>query len=213
MRVARAYLHAKRSRRRGNPFSERIIFTGPVNGSAMQETFVSLQPDFIVLAGIGLLTPQLIETARLGVINVHPGLLPWVRGCGVVGRAVLDGIPVGATAHYVDAGIDTGRIVERRLLPLSGREDSLAELESRADILAIQLLVDVVAQTLASGQVPESRAQTTKYRLCHWLSRDERIAVDELIRSGQAKACFDRWSQWAVDRNSCRLPADFESPK
>src|SRR5581483_9488599 len=122
----------------------RFVKTGPRNGPAMLADLGALAPEWLILGGIGILAPPLLATARRGVLNAHPGLLPWIRGTGVVGRALERGVAIGATTHLVNAGVDTGDVVERRLLAVTGEERSLAALEERADALAVSMLVDLV---------------------------------------------------------------------
>ena len=52
-----------------------------------------------------------LSGSRLGIINDHWGLLPYVRGRSTVEWSLLHGIPVAATLHLVDPGIDTGRLI------------------------------------------------------------------------------------------------------
>ena len=55
------------------------------------------------------------------MINVHPALLPAFPGLDAVGQALAYGVKVfGVTVHYVDAGIDTGRIILQRAVELPG---------------------------------------------------------------------------------------------
>lgn len=49
--------------------------------------------------------------SRLGIINDHWALLPHVRGRSTIEWSLLHGIPVAATTHLVDIGIDTGRLI------------------------------------------------------------------------------------------------------
>lgn len=75
-------------------------------------------PDFVVLAGFLVAVPiQMIRKYKDRIINIHPSLIPSFCGKGFYGikvhEAVLArGVKVtGATVHYVDEGIDTGRIM------------------------------------------------------------------------------------------------------
>jgi methionyl-tRNA formyltransferase len=60
-----------------------------------------------------ILKPELLELFPRGVVNVHPGYLPYNRGRNAQIWGIVDGTPVGATLHYMDDGIDTGPIIER----------------------------------------------------------------------------------------------------
>ncbi len=53
------------------------------------------------------------EGGRLGIVNLHGGLSPEYRGADCTFWALYNGEPekVGCTLHYIDAGIDTGRLI------------------------------------------------------------------------------------------------------
>ena len=54
--------------------------------------------------------------ARFGgrMINTHPALLPSFPGAHAVGDALAHGVRItGTTCHWVDAGVDTGPIIEQ----------------------------------------------------------------------------------------------------
>ena len=88
-------------------------------------------PDLIIFAGGNILRKQLLEVPRLGVLNVHLGLLPEIRGMSSPEWSLLNQIPVGITIHYVDAGIDTGPILQRCEFPDAARCESLSDLRNR----------------------------------------------------------------------------------
>lgn len=69
------------------------------------------QIDVAIQGGVGILKPPLLDTPRLGFINVHPGRLPHYRGNSCPEWAVRNGDPVIATAHLIDSGIDTGPVI------------------------------------------------------------------------------------------------------
>jgi folate-dependent phosphoribosylglycinamide formyltransferase PurN len=76
--------------------------------------------DLALLVNCGtqrILSKDTLEAAHLGVLNVHPGLLPKYRGCCCTEWAILDGNPVGVSAHFMDTGIDTGPILATRVVP------------------------------------------------------------------------------------------------
>ena len=171
-----------------------LVVTGSLDSPRMRRDVARLEPDLLVLAGCGLLRPESLALARLGTINGHPGLLPWVRGNGVVGNALLRGVAVGATVHLVDAGIDTGPIVRRRLVRPGGGERTLREVETLADAVAADLLADVAWETSATGSVPPAIEQAERAPLCRWLSVAERGQADALVAAGRAVELYDAWS-------------------
>jgi methionyl-tRNA formyltransferase len=67
-----------------------------------------------VLANAGtprILRGPILDVAPLGVLNLHPGLLPHYRGCTSVEWSIYNDDPVGNTVHVMNASIDEGPIV------------------------------------------------------------------------------------------------------
>jgi folate-dependent phosphoribosylglycinamide formyltransferase PurN len=212
VRIIRRVKRRYKTKQLYQSFSDRIVITGDLNSARMCDDLISVSPDFIILGGTGILKESIIKTARIGVINVHPGLLPWVRNVGVVGSALQRNIAVGATCHYVNTGIDTGNIIERRLLAVTGEEASLSDIELKTHILMAQMMVEIVAGQVAVGQIPKATPQTSEYPLCRWLSADERRLMDQEIAQGKAKWLLDLWSTSLADKYELMLPPNFEAP-
>ena len=76
--------------------------------------------DLIVLAGyMQLLSPEFLGRFPNRVINIHPALLPAFPGIRAVEQAVEYGVKVfGVTIHFVDAGVDTGRVILQQAIEL-----------------------------------------------------------------------------------------------
>jgi methionyl-tRNA formyltransferase len=91
-----------------------------------------------------------LATPRLGILNVHPSLLPAGRGAEPVFWTLRRGEPVtGVTVHQMDAGFDTGPIVAQTKMEVP--EDIRApELEWQLMTLGGQLLVESLP-ALAAG--------------------------------------------------------------
>lgn len=103
--------------------------------------------EMIVLAGyMKVLSPEIIENYRDRIINIHPSLIPKYCGKGFYGmrvhKAVLEGgeKESGATVHYVDEGVDTGKIILQSRVPVLEEDtpETLAArvLETEHEILA-----------------------------------------------------------------------------
>ena len=93
--------------------------------------------EIIVLAGyMKVLSPEIIERYRNRIINIHPSLIPKYCGKGFYGirvhRAVIEGgeKESGATVHYVDEGVDTGKINLQEKVPVM-EGDTPEELAAR----------------------------------------------------------------------------------
>lgn len=175
------------------------LLTGRRDSEEARRFVADLRTDILVLAGVGLVSRELLAIPRLGALNAHPGLVPWVRGNGAVCNAILRGVAVGASCHRVDAGIDTGPVISRRLLPIRGGE-TLEVLEGRAVDLATALLVEMVAEAFATRSLPEGRVQHDRYPLCRWQDAQGRAAAAQLLAAGAGLELYRRW------KPLCRAP-------
>jgi phosphoribosylglycinamide formyltransferase-1 len=81
--------------------------------------------EWVCLAGfMRIVTPTLIDGMGGRVLNIHPSLLPSFPGLEAQRQALEHGVKVtGATVHLVDAGTDTGPIVEQAAVPVLEGDD------------------------------------------------------------------------------------------
>lgn len=86
-------------------------------------------PDLLVSVFFNqILFPKIINIAKKGVLNVHPAYLPDYKGVSPVFWALSnEEKEIGATVHFINEGIDTGRIIKRKKVKVnnSDTEDSL----------------------------------------------------------------------------------------
>ncbi|MBM7572790.1 phosphoribosylglycinamide formyltransferase [Aquibacillus albus] len=107
------------------------------------------QIEWIVLAGyMRLIGTTLLSQFESKIINIHPSLLPSFPGKDAIGQALEAGVKItGVTIHYVDEGMDTGKIIEQEALRVREKEDRdslqqrIQELEHRLFPETIQRLV------------------------------------------------------------------------
>jgi methionyl-tRNA formyltransferase len=57
------------------------------------------------------LKKRILEKTKHGVVNIHPGILPYYRGCSAVEWALFNNDKVGNTAHFMSEGYDEGNII------------------------------------------------------------------------------------------------------
>lgn len=88
---------------------------------ALYEELVTRKIDLVVLAGCLVVIPEkIINAFENRIINIHPSLIPSFCGTGYYGlkvheKALERGVKVtGATVHFVDAGTDTGPIIDQK---------------------------------------------------------------------------------------------------
>ena len=103
----------------------------------------ALKPDLLVSVGfMRILSSRFVS--RFKIINSHPALLPNFPGAHPVRDAIRAGVLVtGATVHWVDSGIDTGKVIAQRELDIipGESEDSL---HGRIKIIEQSLIVETL---------------------------------------------------------------------
>ncbi len=86
--------------------------------------------DLICLAGyMRIISPELLRKYPHKIINIHPTLLPKYPGLHVHEKVLAAGEKEsGCTVHFVDEGVDTGKIIKQRKVPVLPEDtpDSLA---------------------------------------------------------------------------------------
>ncbi|WP_216842778.1 phosphoribosylglycinamide formyltransferase [Arthrobacter sp. NEB 688] len=101
------------------------------------------EPDLVVSAGfMKVLGPVFLEAFR--VVNTHPALLPSFPGAHGVRDALAHGVVVtGCTCHWVDAGVDTGPIIDQRAVRVAPGDDE-GSLHERIKEQERAMLVEVL---------------------------------------------------------------------
>ncbi|MBQ2765205.1 MAG: phosphoribosylglycinamide formyltransferase [Firmicutes bacterium] len=79
-------------------------------------TVKTYAPDYILLAGyMRIVPPEFVSAFEGKIINIHPALLPSFKGLHGQRQALEYGVKIaGCTVHYVDEGMDTGKIIAQR---------------------------------------------------------------------------------------------------
>ena len=104
--------------------------------------------DVMIVVAYGLILPQsILDTPRLGCVNVHASLLPRWRGAAPIERALLAGDKAtGVTIMQMDAGLDTGVMLDKTVVAIDPREtrvsleEKLIAAGSRALVAALNSL-------------------------------------------------------------------------
>lgn len=120
---------------------------------AMAEWLERHDVNLVVLAGyMQLVTPGFLASFPDRVINVHPALLPAFAGVHAVEQALAYGVKVfGVTVHFVDEGVDTGRVIAQRAVDLPQVTDT-AQVRTALQPLEHDLLCEAIV-LIARGAV------------------------------------------------------------
>ena len=110
-----------------------------------RELVAGLELDLLIVVAYGLILPQpILDTPRLGCINIHASLLPRWRGAAPIQRALLAGdTSTGVTIMRMEAGLDTGPMLARVSTPI-GPLDTGKSLHDRLADIGANLMADTL---------------------------------------------------------------------
>lgn len=102
--------------------------------------------DVMVVVAYGLLLPQaVLDLPRYGCLNIHGSLLPRWRGAAPIARAIEAGDKqTGIDIMKMDAGLDTGDILARAVLPILA-SDTQQQVHDSLAPMGAQLLMTVLS--------------------------------------------------------------------
>jgi methionyl-tRNA formyltransferase len=130
----------------------------PDDARAAKDAIDSAHADVMVVAAYGLILPQwVLDTPRLGCLNIHASLLPRWRGAAPIHRAIEAGdAQTGVTIMQMDAGLDTGDmlLVERIAI---APDDTTGTLHDKLAVLGGRLIVEALEIAACGGltRVPQ----------------------------------------------------------
>ena len=152
------------------------------NGGA--EELKKFNADIMVTCAYGqILSQEIIDLPRYGIVNVHTSLLPRYRGSSPIQSAILNGDKVtGVTIMQTDVGMDTGDIILSQSVTIGDKTaGELTEelIEVGASLLA-EALDEIEAGTAVKVKQDESGATKCKMikdedALINWLDSAENI--------------------------------------
>jgi phosphoribosylglycinamide formyltransferase-1 len=104
--------------------------------SALDQRLRAARVELICLAGfMRILSPAFVERWSGRILNIHPSLLPDLRGLKTHERALAEGRSEhGCTVHYVSADLDAGPIIVQARVPVLPGDD--------AETLAARVLIE-----------------------------------------------------------------------
>ncbi|HET9387479.1 MAG TPA: methionyl-tRNA formyltransferase [Gemmatimonadales bacterium] len=145
----------------------------PVKAAAQAEELTILQPDKptdgafllklretkpdigVVVAYGHILKPELLELPPRGMLNVHPSLLPGLRGAAPIEWAIIRGHETtGVTIMQLDAGMDSGPILHQ-IPHRIGPDVTAGELAAHLAEMGAQALIETLAMIAQSDPPPQ----------------------------------------------------------
>lgn len=143
--------------------------------AAAQHELAALNADLMVVVAYGLILPQVVlDTPRLGCINVHGSLLPRWRGAAPIQRAIWAGdAQTGVTIMQMDAGLDTGAMLSTVSCNIDDTDTS-ASLYDKLAILGPKALLAALSDLPALQQHAQVQ-DDSKANYAEKLHKDEAL--------------------------------------
>ncbi len=139
---------------------------------------IGIALDVLVVAAYGLiLPPAILAWPRYGCLNIHASLLPRWRGAAPIQRALLAGDrETGITIMQMDAGLDTGPMVDAVRVAISPR-DTTGTLQSRLATVGGEAIVATLARLASAGSLAATPQPVAGSTYAPKVRRDE-AAID-----------------------------------
>lgn len=115
------------------------------------EKIKELKPDVIVVVAFGqILSKEILDIPKYGSINVHGSLLPKYRGAAPIQWSIINGDEVtGITTMYMDAGMDTGDMIQKFELNID-EDDTYGTLYEKMKVLGGKAIIETL-EKVADG--------------------------------------------------------------
>lgn len=162
-----------------------------------QAELASLGADLMVVVAYGLILPKaVLDTPRLGCINVHGSLLPRWRGAAPIQRAIWAGdAETGVTIMQMDVGLDTGAMIRKVSCPIAADETSTSLYDKLAELGPLEL-VDTV-DAMAAGNTTAEPQDDALANYAQKLSKEE-ARIDWTMDAVAIERCIRAFNPWPI---------------
>lgn len=140
--------------KRASELSLNVLPGKRVKDADIIEMIREAQPEIIFsIGGMQIIPKEVIDISKLGVLNIHPALLPKYRGRYSTAHAIFNGEKeTGATLHWLDEGIDTGPIVTQQSFPI-GENDTAKDVYNNFTKTGTNLFKKFITQWLSDEEI------------------------------------------------------------
>tara|TARA_B100000424_G_scaffold256256_1_gene236042 strand:+ start:63 stop:776 length:714 start_codon:yes stop_codon:yes gene_type:complete len=99
--------------------------------------------DLGIILGARILKKNIVNAFNIGIINMHPGLLPENRGLDNLKWAIIKLQKQGVTTHLIDKNIDRGRLIDRQEISVY-KDDSLVDIHLRIQAKEQKMMIEAI---------------------------------------------------------------------
>lgn len=144
-------------------------------GDAERQQLADLKPDLALVMAYGhILKQDVIDTPRLGTLNLHTSILPKYRGASPIQTATAGGDKeTGVTLMRMVRQLDAGPVAEVERVAIASH-DTAAEVEAKLALACVPLLARCLPR-IAAGTQPFTEQDAAQVTFCRKLEKTDGV--------------------------------------
>ncbi|KZN44298.1 methionyl-tRNA formyltransferase [Pseudoalteromonas luteoviolacea] len=174
-----------------------VVQPASLKSDEATEQLAAFHADVMVVVAYGLLLPKaILDTPKLGCLNVHGSILPRWRGAAPIQRSIWAGDnETGVTIMQMDEGLDTGDMLHIATCPIDSKETS-ASLYAKLAELGPSALVETLDK-LAAGKIIPQKQDDALSNYAKKLSKQE-AEIDWKMSAEQIERNIRAFNPWPM---------------
>lgn len=153
------------------------------------------KPDIVSVFGSSILKDEIINSFEGKIINMHLGLSPYYRGSGTNFWPLYDEKPeyVGVTIHYLDKGIDSGKIIVQGR-PDIRETDTIHSIGNKTIACGTQLMIETLCRFSQGFRIIGIKQDIKAGKLCKFKDclPEHIIGLEDKFNNGLIKKYIQR---------------------
>jgi phosphoribosylglycinamide formyltransferase-1 len=99
--------------------------------------------DLGIILGARIIKNNIINSFKIGIINMHPGILPENRGLDNLKWAIIKQMPQGVTTHLIDSKIDLGHMIDCQHIVID-KDDTIFDIQLKLQNKEQDMLLEAI---------------------------------------------------------------------
>jgi methionyl-tRNA formyltransferase len=132
--------------------------------------------DIGIILGSRIIKQDIIDAFSIGILNMHPGIIPINRGLDNLKWAIHDEIKQGVTTHLISSEIDKGSIIDKQCINVF-LDDTLIDIHVRLQELELKMMMEAL-QKLKDGFLPVNQVENGKYNKAMPKNKEELLMTN-----------------------------------
>jgi len=117
-----------------------------INSNSVEKFLKKINPDIVILYGVGFLKKNILKLLPKKTINIHTGITPRFKGdaCNFWAFYFLEPNNAGVTIHYVSNKVDSGPIITQ-IRPKLSMGDNMHDVSNKALKIAAKKVIKIIS--------------------------------------------------------------------